>query len=134
MEPGHRRTKLRRISRYLGKPQFFEQQCSFPQTGDQLLHVLRDLPQVRRTQADILRQCAQTAAGIRDMFHHATLRFESSGRTFTVLLEKVVIRVLSSPPAMMLYSIHSVSVAAMRFAVMACGEETDASAQDSSLG
>ena len=43
-------------------------------------------------------------------------------------------RVTSSPAAKMLYSIHSTSVAAMMFAVMACGAETDASAQDSSDG
>ena len=43
-------------------------------------------------------------------------------------------RVFSSPPATMLYSIQSTSVAAMILAVMACGEETEASAQDNSDG
>ena len=65
---------------------------------------------------------------------HAALRLDNNGLTFTVLLEKVVMRVTSSPVARMLYSMQSTSVAAMILAVIACGAETDASAQERSDG
>ena len=60
--------------------------------------------------------------------------FPAADVTFTVLLEKVVMRVTSSPVARMLYSMQSTSVAAMILAVIACGAETDASAQERSDG